>query len=377
MYRTWIEIHEQSLTSNIQTLKELVSEGSVFCPVLKANAYGHGMKEVARIAKRNGVNAFAVDSIDEAIVLRDLFPTSLLLVLGYTISDRFLEAIQAKINLTMYDLEGLRELELIASKSSLCAKVHLKIDTGLTRQGVLPDDLTDILTCFNQSPHLELVGVSSHFANIEDTLNPEFATIQFERFQQNIKHIISKGFQPEYIHCTCSAATILYPQTHGTLVRSGISLYGIYPSTNVEETIKRQSITCVLKPVLTWKTRIAQIKTISSGTPIGYGLTETVNKQSRIAILPVGYWDGYDRGLSSKGEVLVSGYRCKVMGRVCMNMMMINISDVPNVQKNQEAILIGKDTRNILKAEFLAEKIQTNVYEVLTRINPLLPRIIV
>ena len=377
MYRTWVEIHEQSLTSNIQTLKSLVSEGSTFCPVLKSNAYGHGMKEVARIARRNGVNAFAVDSIDEALLLRDLFPTSMLLVLGYTISDRFLEAIHANIELTMYDLEGLRELESVASKSSLNAKVHVKIDTGLTRQGILPDDLSDILTCFHQSPHIQLVGVSSHFANIEDTVNPEFATIQFERFKKNVELITSDGFQPEHIHCTCSAATILYPQTHGTLVRAGISLYGIYPSISVEETIKRQSISCVLKPVLTWKTRIAQIKTISSGTPIGYGLTETVNKRSRIAILPVGYWDGYDRGLSSKGEVLVSGYRCKIMGRVCMNMMMINVSDVPNVKKNQEVILIGKDARNILKAEFLAEKIQTNVYEILTRINPLLPRIIV
>jgi len=329
MHRTWVEISEQALISNLQTLRLLVGKDALFCPVIKANAYGHGMVEVAHIAKRQGVHAFAVDSIEDTFILRDLFPQALLLVLGYTLPEYFLDAIAANIHLTMYDVEGLSELELIASKSQQPAFVHLKIETGLSRQGVMLDDLPAVIQCLKLSSHLVLDGVSTHFANIEDSGNPEYATTQYNEFQKAVEYILSSGFSPTHIHCTCSAATILYPQTHGTLVRAGISVYGIYPSLSVEEMVKKQNISCRLQPVLTWKTRIAQIKTVSSGTLIGYGITERVNKRSRIAVLPVGYWDGYDRGLSSKGEVIVSGYRCKVMGRVCMNMMMVNVSEVP------------------------------------------------
>ena len=377
MYRTWIEIREQALVSNIQTLRSLMGNGAVFCAVLKANAYGHGLKEVARIARRVGVDAFAVDSIDEALILRDLFPTSLLIVLGYTMSERFSDAIHAQIDLTLYDLEGLRELEAIASKSAQQARVHLKIETGTSRQGANMDDVPDLLNILRESPHIQLTGLSTHFANLEDTYNPEYATLQFQRFQAVCELVARFGFSPEYKHCACSAAIILYPDTQGTLVRAGISLYGIWPSSSIEETMKKQSISCKLEPVLTWKTRIAQVKSLPAGTPIGYGLTETLTKRSRIAVLPVGYYDGYDRRLSSKGEVLIGGYRCRVIGRVCMNMMMVDVSAVPNVLKNQEAILLGSDARHHMSADQIATKISTISYEIVSRIHPALPRVIV
>ncbi len=377
MHRTWVEIQEQALASNIQTLRSLTSEGAKFCAVVKANAYGHGLKEVSRIARRNGVDAFGVDSIDDALVLRDLFPSSLIIVLGYTLSERFNEAIHGQIDLTLYDIEGLRDLESCASKTSDKAHLHLKIDTGLSRQGVLPEIAPDLLSFIRSAKHLDLVGMSTHFANIEETNNPSFATEQFQRFHQAVDLAHTYELHPEYIHCACSAAAIVYPDTHGTLVRVGIALYGVMPSLVIEETIKKQSISCELTPVLSWKTRIAQVKSIAAGTSIGYGLTETVNRRSRIAVLPVGYWDGYDRGLSSKGEVLIGGYRCKVMGRVAMNMMTVNVSDVPNVQKNQEVILLGRDARHSITAVSMAEKIGTIPYEILSRINPTLPRVIV
>lgn len=377
MYRTWVEIKEQALASNIQTLRSLTGNGAVFCAIVKANAYGHGLKDVARIARRNGVDAFGVDSIDDALVLRDLFPTSLIIILGYTMSERFHEAIREQIDLTLYDLEGLREAEAVASKSAQPARVHLKIETGTSRQGVSSDDLPDLLNFFRESEHIQLIGVSTHFANIEDTANPEYATLQYQRFSEACELIQTFGLHPEYIHSACSAAVLLYPQTYGTLVRSGIAMYGIWPSVSVEEAIHKQAVSCDLQPVLSWKTRIAQVKSIAGGTPIGYGLTEIVQKRSRIAVLPVGYWDGYDRRLSSRGEVLVAGYRCKVMGRICMNMMMIDVSNVPKVEKNQEVILIGKDARNMITADSLAQKMSTIPYEVLTRINAAIPRVIV
>lgn len=377
MHRTWVEIKELALANNIQTLRSLVGSEAVFCAVVKANAYGHGLKDVARIARRNGVDAFAVDCIEDALILRDLFPTSLIIVLGYTMSDRFHEAIKEQIDLTMYDLEGLRELEAVASKSALPARVHLKIETGTSRQGVTLDDLPDLLNVFRASSHLQLLGVSTHFANIEDTENPDYAALQFQRFTQALEIVQTFELTPEYIHCACSAAILLYPQTYGTLVRAGISLYGIWSSDLVKEVMHKQAIACELQPVLTWKTRIAQVKSVAGGTPISYGLTEIVQKRSRIAVLPVGYADGYDRRLSSRGEVLIAGYRCKVMGRVCMNMTMVDVSNVPNVQKNQEVILIGKDARNIMTADMLAQKMGTIPYEVLSRINASIPRIIV
>ncbi len=377
MHRTWIEIKEQALSHNIQTLRSLVGNGAVFCAVVKANAYGHGLKEVTRIARRNGVDAFGVDSIDDALMLRDLFPTSLIIVLGYTMSERFHEAIRERIDLTLYDLEGLREAEAVASKSALPARIHLKIETGTSRQGVSMDDLPDLLNMFRVSKHLQLVGAGTHFANIEDEAHPDYAALQHQRFMQALELVRTFDLEPQYIHSACSAAILLYPQTHGTLVRSGIAMYGIWPSTTVEEAMRKQSISCELQPVLSWKTRVAQIKSIPGGTPIGYGLTEMVQKRSRIAVLPIGYWDGYDRKLSSRGEVLIGGYRCKAMGRICMNMMMVDVSSVPNIQKNQEVILIGKDARNMITTDTIAQKIGTISYEVLSRINSTLPRVVV
>ncbi len=376
MHRTWVEIEEQSLISNIKTLRAL-SEGARFCAVVKANAYGHGIKEVAQIAARAGVQAFAVDQIDDALLLRGLFPSALILQLGYLLFEDYAEAIHHQIDFTVYDREGIAHAEKIAAATASRARIHLKIETGTSRQGVLMEDLSDLLLEIRRCTHIQLVGVSTHFANIEDTTNPEYASLQFSRFSESVKLVQEYGFQPEFVHCACSAAVLLYPDTHGSLVRAGIAMYGIWPSESIEDTIRKQTISCDLRPVLKWKTRIAQIKSLPAGTPIGYGLTERLKQRSRIAVLPVGYWDGYDRLLSSVGDILVNGQRCKVMGRICMNMMMIDVSAVPHVEKEDVVTLLGVDGRHEVTAYELAQKTRTIPYEIVTRINPLLPRIIV
>ena len=374
--RTWIELNERALTSNIQQLRSM-SPGARFCAVVKANAYGHGLSEISHIAGRAGVDCFAMDSIDDALFLRQRFPSALLIVLGFTLPERFEEAIHDQIHLTLYDKEGIEEFQATAAKSASQAFVHLKIETGTSRQGVLEDDLSALLDFFASSKHLVLAGVSTHFANIEDADSPEYASAQFERFTRAVHLIQQAGFHPEHIHCACSAAVILYPDTHGTLVRAGISMYGIWPSEQTQQAARKQELAIDLQPVLQWKTRIAQIKSLPAGTPVSYGLTEVLSKRSRIAVLPVGYFDGFDRGFSSKGEVLVSGYRCKVVGRVCMNMMMVDVSSVPNPEKGQEVFLIGRDGRHELLVSQMANQIGTIGYEVLARINPALPRIVV
>ena len=376
-YRTWVEIDERALVGNILALKSLLTLGTKFCAVVKANAYGHGLKEVAHIASRHGVDAFAVDYVDDALTLRRLLPSALIIVLGYTMHDRLEETIAERIHLTVYDMETVKLLETIAAKRAGTSFIHLKIDTGTARQGILPQSLEDFLQLIRRSPHLKLSGVLTHFANIEEATDTRFATLQLARFQEATTRILNAGFEPEWIHSACSAAIVLYPDTHGTLVRAGISLYGLWPSAQTELAARQHLIKCPLTPVLSWKSRIAQMKTLPIGTPIGYGLTETLRRQSRIAVVPVGYWDGYDRKLSSVGDVLVSGHRCKVMGRVCMNMLMIDVSDVPNAAPEHEVVLLGRSGRHQITLEELAEKTGTIGYEVLTRINPLLPRVIV
>ena len=375
-YRTWVEINERALKQNIETLRSMLEGEARFCAVVKANAYGHGLIQVAQIAGRAGVDAFAVDVIDDALLLREKFPTALIIVLGYTMFDRIDDAIMHNIHLTMYDKEGICAAELAAKKHAKKINLHIKIETGTLRQGVLPEDLEDLFVEIKRSSHVNVSGISTHFANIEDSSNPQYATMQFGKFQETIACIREMGYNPEHIHCACSAAVILYPDTHGTLARVGISMYGIWPSDLVRDTVRTQYVRCDLQPVLTWKTRIAQIKSVTMGTPIGYGLTEMMKRSGRIAIIPVGYWDGYDRKLSSVGEVLVKGYRCKIIGRVCMNMCMIDVSSVPGVEKEDEVILIGKVGRHQISANHLAKWMRTIPYEVVARINPNIPRIV-
>src|SRR3989338_5753973 len=192
MHRTWVEIDEQALISNVKTLRVL-SSGARFCAVVKGNAYGHGLKEVAQIVGRAGVNAFAVDDIEDAFLLRELFPSALILQLGYILSDRYAEAIRQGIELTLYDREGIEHAQRTAAITASTVRIHLKIETGTSRQGVLFHDIEQILALISRSKNLFLSGVSTHFANIEDTTNPDYASTQFALFSQAIQLVIKQG----------------------------------------------------------------------------------------------------------------------------------------------------------------------------------------
>jgi alanine racemase len=358
-------------------MRAILEPRARFCAVVKANAYGHGLKEVVTIANRAGVDAYAVDDIDDALYLQEIFPSALIIVLGYTMFDRFKEAINAGIHLTLYDKEGIEWAQKVGSELAKTINVHLKIETGTQRQGASLDDLPDLAQQFLRSPYVKLEGLSTHFANIEDADTSDFAAQQFTLLGQGAETLASYGLVPTYRHCACSAAIILYPQTHQTLVRAGISMYGLWPSESVQNTARKLNMNLDLVPVMTWKTIVAQIKNVSMGTPVGYGLTEKIKRSGRIAVLPVGYFDGYRRSLSSIGEVLLRGQRCKIIGRVCMNMMMVDVSDVPSVAKEDEVILLGTDGRHRISAEDIAQKSSTVNYEVIAQINRGLPRIIV
>jgi alanine racemase len=219
-------------------------------------------------------------------------------------------------------------------------------------------------------------GAYTHFANIEDTLDPSFAAAQRERFRQGIDILRGAGLQPLVAHAAATAGALLYDQSEFSMTRIGIGLYGIWPSRETQLAARERGLRIALTPVLTWKTRVAQIKTVEAGEYVGYGLTFQAPRSMRVAVLPVGYYDGFDRKLSNSGRVLVNGVFAPVIGRVAMNMIMLDVTEA-NVRPDDEVVLIGRQGNAEIRAEELAEKCGTIAYEVLSRINPLIPRVAV
>ena len=378
--RTWIEIDQQALLHNLEQFLLLAPASRIMC-VVKSNAYGHGLREIASILQHASPYThhrlwFGVDSIDEAVALREQGITLPVLTLGYVPLDRLAEAVARDIRLTVYNPETLQSLSNLKLQNlSSAIRVHVKVDTGASRQGILPQQLLDFIRAI--PPGVELEGLCTHFANIEDTTDHSYARLQLERFQKAIADLEAAGISVPIKHTACSAAAVLFPETHFDMVRLGISLYGIWSSKETLVSAGSRSDNFTLRPVLSWKTRVAQLKTIPAGTPVSYGLTERVSRESRMAVIPVGYFDGFDRRLSSIGNVLIRGKRAKIVGRVCMNMMMADVTDIPEAALEDEVIFIGKQGNEQISADEVAQKSGTIAYELLARLNPLLPRIVV
>ncbi len=268
----------------------------------------------------------------------------------------------------------MRKLAEFAS-SKHPAKCHLKLETGTNRQGINREDLPAVIDCFKSTAHLKLVGVSTHFANIEDTTDHSYADLQFKRYTELKAVIEDAGFVIKYAHLASSAASLLFPHTHFNLARVGIALYGHWPS---KETYLSYRLAGkqnhMLRPVLSWKTLIGQIKDVRKGEYIGYGTTYRATANLKIAVLPIGYFDGYDRQISNNGYVLVNGMRAPVRGRICMDMFMVDVTDIPNVSLESEVVLIGRSGDETIRAEDLAGWTNTINYEVLARLGMHLKR---
>lgn len=365
------------MRNNIAALRSFLQPSTQFCAVIKANAYGHGIREVAKICSEEGVRLFAVDNIDEAMTVHELFPQATVFILGYTPPERLYDAVSTGAIQVVYDVETILELTKHASRLHKPARLSLKIETGLHRQGTTLRGLENLLDTIRRAGDLVSVeSVATHFASAEEIENP-MNTYQVQQFIAAL-HIIQRyGYQPEFQHLACSAAGMASPEAQGTMVRFGIALYGLWPSKEIKRHVILGRQNVELTPVLQWKTCIAQIKDVSAGSAVGYGGKFVANRPMRIAILPVGYYDGYDRALSQKGEVLIRGRRCAVLGVICMNMMIVDVSAVPAVANHDEVTLLGRDGMHILTADDMATAIGTIHYEVVTRLNPLTQRIIV
>ncbi len=375
-YLKWIEIEESAPDWNLRQLRSCSkNEGILFCAVVKSNAYGHGVNEITSLLP--SADWFAVNSLDEGLELRLCGIKKPILLLGHVLLERLTEALDADLRLTVYNIETLEKLKMVLHKG-VKYRVHVKIETGTGRQGLLPENVPDFIRRASRIEGLEIEGLSTHFANIEDTLNHEYAEEQLRVFTEVIEAVREMGVSPSVIHTACTAATILFPETHFNMLRTGIGLYGLWPSR--ETFLSAQSNDTPvpdLRPVLSWKTRIAQIKELPAGSYIGYGCTYRTSRRTRLGVLPVGYGDGYDRRCGNSAHVLVRGKRAPLLGRVCMNLIMIDLTDIPDAYLEDTAVLLGRDRNEEITAEMMADWAGTINYETLTRISPFLPRIIV
>jgi alanine racemase len=371
----WVEIDAEAPDWNLRQLRACSSGRRLFCAVVKGNAYGHGVREMAELLP--SADWFGVNSLDEGLELRALGVERPVLLVGHVPLDRLEEAVAADLRLTVYNRETLRRLRGMDLPRSP-VRLHLMVETGTWRQGIQPEEAVGFAREALDIPGVELEGVATHYANIEDTLNHRYASGQLDRFRRASRLLEEAGIHPPIRHTACTAATILFEKTHFDMFRAGVGLYGLWPSRETYlSAISSGRPVPDLRPVLTWKTRIAQLKEVPEGSYVGYGCTYRTTRRTLMAVLPVGYADGYDRSLGNRGWVLVRGRRAHLMGRVCMNLIMVDVTDVPGVRLEDEVVLLGRSGDEEISAETMAGWAGTINYEIVTRISPLLTRTIV
>lgn len=377
---SWLEVSESAYQKNLTFFKNRISPETEFAVVIKSNAYGHDMHQMANLAVKHGVDSFCVHSLEEAIQLRQWGFQQNILIMGPVLLNNLEEVVLNDIRLVVYNPETIDKLQKITKKLDKPVRVHLKLETGTYRQGIDPKSLSRFLNKIKESPFIKLDGVYTHFANIEDTTNHDYAFYQLDLFNKMAQQVQKAGYSEIMRHTACSAAILLFPETYFEMVRLGISQFGLWPS---RETLVAYKINFtengedVLTPVLSWKTRIAQIKQVPSNKLIGYGGTYQTTRDSRIAVLPIGYADGYDRRLSNQAYVLIHGKRAPLRGRVCMNLIMVDVTDIPEARLEDEVVLMGNQGDESISADLLAGLCGTINYEFITRINWQIPRVVV
>lgn len=376
---TWVEIDRRALVHNARALRAWVAPAALMA-VVKGNAYGHGQSEVTD-ALRGEADWFGVNSLAEAELLRDEGHDRPVLILGHTPPAGAAAVARGGFRQVVYDEAGVEALARAAERERRVARVHLEIETGTNRLGVRPGRARELADLVRARPSLSLEGAYAHFANVEDSLDDSFADLQLSRLREALSSLEAGG--PLAIkHAAATAAAILYGRTRFDLVRAGIGLYGLWPSSVTERAAREAGLDLDLRPVLTWKARVAHLNDVPLGETVGYGCAYYVSQPRRIATLPVGYYEGLDRGLSGLGPegggtVLVNGRPAPIVGRVAMNMCMVDVTRVPGVCVGDEVVLIGRQGDAHAPAEAMAERLGTINYEVVTRIGASVPRVLV
>lgn len=368
--RTWVELSRSALAHNLRTFRRVLGPGCRIMAVAKSNAYGHGLYDLVPLLEELGVDAVGVDSIVEAVTLRRKGVTKPILVMGFTLPSRFGDAARNGVAITVSSFESLRALA--SSEDGRKIRVHIKVDTGMHRQGFLPAELPGVLRFLMARPgRIAVEGLYTHFAAAKDPAHPAATRGQIAGFEAAAAAFARDGFGPVR-HACATAGVLNYPGAHYDMARVGIGLMGHWPSA---ETRRAWEGRISLRPVLSWRTLVAETKRLPAGASLGYDLTERLTRDSKIGICPVGYWHGYPLALSGKGQALVRGRRVRVLGRVSMDMLVVDLTDAGGAKTGDAVTLIGREKGEAVDADATARLAGTTVYELLTRLNPLLRKI--
>ena len=365
---TWAEVDLEALRWNLNRIRAVISPGTQVAAVVKANAYGHGAVEVSQVFSQEGVHGVGVSTVEEGLALRSAGFKARVFLLGTSYPFEGFEAVlQSDLTPTVSSLDGLQALEAIGSRLGKSGiRFHLKVETGMGRIGVSPAGAVRIFEWLGSRPTLCLEGIYTHFSSADS--DSEMTRRQLDVLRQVVEQARRQGHSHFFVHAANSAAIFSLPESHMDWVRPGLSLYGISPFDKEEK--------MDLRPVLSWKTRIAFIKSVPEGTSLSYGATFRTSRPSRIATLPVGYADGYRRELSNAGQVLIHGVRCPAVGRVTMDHTLVDVTDLePHADVGDEAVLLGNQEQETISAWEIARICRTIPYEILCGISPRVPRV--
>lgn len=385
--KSYIEISKSALIDNITTIRNYIHPNTKIMSVVKANAYGHGLHQVVPVLESK-TDMYAVYHIETAITLNYMTPKPILILGSICNQDECDVAVNEGFHISIYTLKQLEMVIQSSKKIGKTAYIHLNVNTGLNREGLAwyqfgMEDRKPFNTVFHKAmdnrEHIRIAGLYSHFANIEDTMNPAKAKEQIKRFQQFIDYTKIFIIEPKPIltHMSATSGLMLYDKATGKydIVRPGLGLYGMYPSEYLKINFSQNGFK--LKPVLTWKTSVRQVQTIEAGEAVSYGCTWKATQRTKIATIPIGYSDGLSRKFSNIGEVLIHGFRCPILGRQAMNLHVVDVSRISDVQEGDEVVILGKQFKEEITAEELADKFGTINYEITTAISPILKRTLV
>ena len=365
----WVEINLDNLAHNMREIRRLTDKKALVTAVIKADGYGHGAKYITDTLLKNGANRFAVAVLDEALELREFGVKEPILILGYTQPDRAKEIVENEIEQAVYSYELSKAISEEAVRQNKTAKIHIKIDTGMGRIGLRPnEDAVSLIKEISKLPNIAIEGIFTHFA-IADETDKDYTYGQFEKFKWIFNRLEEEGVKINVRHCGNSAVIIDLPEMHLDMVRAGIILYGLAPSFDV----KLDKIN--LKQVMSLKARITHVKEIDKDESVSYGRKFIATKKSKIASLPLGYADGYTRMLTGKAEALIKGTKVPVVGRICMDQCMIDVTGIDDVNVGDEVVLFGEQNGAFISIDEVADKLGTINYEIVCMIAKRIPRV--
>ncbi len=363
---TYIEVDLDAIAHNVRTLKEFIGPSVELFAVIKANAYGHGLVPVAQTVLKHGVSRLAVGRLGEGLELRQAGITAPVLALCYLMPDELRVAVECDLVPAVGEMESALVVSELGAARRKPVPVHVKIDTGMGRYGVMPDEAVAFFNQIATLPGLVVEGIFTHFASAE-ARDKTFTREQFQIFQDVLAELSAAGHPMPLLHAANSAAVLDLPETHLDAVRSGLALYGLYPSDEVSHALP-------LKPALTLKSHVASVRQLPAGASISYGRTFITPRPMPVALVPIGYGDGYHRLLSNRGAVLINGRRAPIVGRVCMDQVVVDTSGCGPVALNDEVVLIGEQGNERITVEEIAGWAETISYEVTTSLLARLPR---